>query len=71
LFPGDKLLLYTDGLPHAAAGPAGAPTGLLAAAVEHRDLPIAAFVERLSQDLLAQEPQPDDFTLLGVEVLAR
>ena len=33
-------------------------------------LPVQAFIERLSQDLLATTPQPDDFTLLGLEVLA-
>jgi serine phosphatase RsbU (regulator of sigma subunit) len=69
LRPGDKLLIYTDGLPHTEPEPAGAPAGLLAAAVELRDLPIQSFVERLSQDLLAHEPQPDDFTLLGIEML--
>ncbi len=67
LGPGDKLIVYTDGVP--SVGPAHTPDGLIGAAVEHRDLPVGPFVERVSQQLLAAEQQPDDFTLLGVEVL--
>jgi phosphoserine phosphatase RsbU/P len=67
LRPGDKLLVYTDGLSRRSTTGFGP---VAKAAVEHRGLPIEAFVERLSNDLLAQEKQPDDFTLLGVEMLA-
>jgi sigma-B regulation protein RsbU (phosphoserine phosphatase) len=69
LHAGDKLLIYTDGLPKGenAVGP---PAPLVRAVAEHRDLPIAAFVERLATDLVAGQPQNDDFTLLGLEVTA-
>lgn len=66
LLPGDKLLLFTDGIP-VGDGPGVLPHPLHAAAEEHRALPIQALVERLSRDLVTGEPQADDFTLLGVE----
>jgi sigma-B regulation protein RsbU (phosphoserine phosphatase) len=71
LRPGDKVLLYTDGADTAPPNEeqAGRDT-LLACAARHRALPIQAFVDRLSQDLLAQVQQPDDLTLLGVEMKA-
>ncbi|HEY1377669.1 MAG TPA: SpoIIE family protein phosphatase [Gemmataceae bacterium] len=69
LRPGDKLLVFTDGLPESESA-TGVSAPLLRGAVEHRSLPIQAFVERLSADLVTEQPRPDDFTLLGVEVLA-
>jgi phosphoserine phosphatase RsbU/P len=69
LNPGDKLLLYTDGLD--VLGDEGTPSGtdlLLENAKQHRALPIGEFVERLAHDLFAHASQPDDFTLLGLEV---
>ena len=61
---GDRVLLFTDGLrgttPETLAE-------LLAVAERHRDLPLAAFNEGLTQDLLTQTPEPDDFTMLGLE----
>jgi sigma-B regulation protein RsbU (phosphoserine phosphatase) len=69
LQPGDKVLLYTDGTD--TAEPNGEPVGrdtLLASAAKHRALPIQEFVDQLSQDLLAQTKQPDDLTLLGLEM---
>ena len=35
---------------------------------EHRALPIESLVDRLTSELFAEEPQADDFTLLGLEV---
>lgn len=67
LGPGDKFVVYTDGVP--ATGPAHAPEGLFAAVVEHRAFAVEAFVDRVSQQLLSGERQPDDFTLLGLEML--
>ncbi len=69
LHPGDKLLLFTDGLAHPASGSADPADSLLPVLAEHRDQPIAALVEKVSHDLLTQHPQHDDFTLLGVEIL--
>jgi sigma-B regulation protein RsbU (phosphoserine phosphatase) len=66
---GDKLLLYTDGIDAAAFAdqPLGVPS-LLAAAERCRDLPIGAFVDRLSLDLFGQGPPTDDLTIFGMEV---
>ena len=69
LQPGDKVLLYSDGIDEArqeACSP-GTPS-LLACAARNRDLPIQEFVPRLAQELFGQESQPDDLTLLGLEV---
>jgi serine phosphatase RsbU (regulator of sigma subunit) len=67
LNPGDKVLLYTDGF-RPAGEVAGAAEDLLAAAGRHRDLPLAALVDSVTRDLLEQTRQPDDLTVLGVEM---
>jgi sigma-B regulation protein RsbU (phosphoserine phosphatase) len=69
LRPGDRLLLYSDGIDAAkyADCPPGADS-LLAAAGRLRDLPIAETVERLAAELFPPGGQPDDLTLLGVEM---
>jgi serine phosphatase RsbU (regulator of sigma subunit) len=69
LTPGDKLLLYSDGVDGARLGdhePGAA--SLLACAASRRDLPVGEFVERLARDLFAAEPPADDLTLLGLEL---
>ncbi|HLJ93778.1 MAG TPA: SpoIIE family protein phosphatase [Gemmataceae bacterium] len=71
LRPGDKLLLHTDGLDSLA--PDGTPSAaerLLVLAERHAGLDLEVFVHRLAQDLLQQTGQPDDFTLLALEVRA-
>jgi serine phosphatase RsbU (regulator of sigma subunit) len=70
LHPGDKLLLYTDGMDGAAFNQhsAGVPS-LLAAAEHFRAAPIEELVERLAQDLFTQTRHGDDLTILGVEAL--
>jgi phosphoserine phosphatase RsbU/P len=61
---GDRVLLFTDGLP----GSASEPFENLRAAVENRrDLPLPGLVASVIQDLLAQTSEPDDFTLLGLQ----
>src|SRR5262249_11594171 len=67
LNPGDRLLLFTDRLPGSAPGEHAA---LLAAAEPHRMLPLASLLEWLTQDLLTKTAEPDDFTMLGVEMVA-
>jgi phosphoserine phosphatase RsbU/P len=69
LRPGDKLLVYTDGVDTARFE--GRPPGtesLLACAARHRELPVRPFVERLARDLFGAEAQPDDLTLFGIEI---
>jgi sigma-B regulation protein RsbU (phosphoserine phosphatase) len=67
---GDKLVLFTDGLPNTEPAGDGSER-LLKAVVDHRGLPIQGLVDRLMTQLLAEQAQPDDFTLLGVEMLAK
>jgi sigma-B regulation protein RsbU (phosphoserine phosphatase) len=69
LRPGDKVLLYTDGLEGAAEEDQGkVGERLIQEAARFRGLPIESMVEQLSHKLLQQCPQADDFTLLGVEI---
>ncbi len=68
--PGDKLILYTDGMDAASFGAhaTGQPS-LLAAVEAFRTLPIEELVARLSSDLFMQSRQNDDLTVLGMELL--
>ncbi len=68
--PGDKVLLYSDGIDNASFEglPAGAES-LLACADRHRELPAREFVDRLARDLLGASELPDDLTLLTLERL--
>jgi sigma-B regulation protein RsbU (phosphoserine phosphatase) len=68
LRPGDKMLLYTDGMD--AASFDGQPVGinsLLACAAQYRSLPIQDLVDRLCIDLFDRTHQKDDLTVLGIE----
>jgi len=70
LAPGDKIILYTDGMD--AAGFQSLPTGtnsLLAAAQKYNSLSIEDLVERLTEELFSQTQQTDDLTILGLEIL--
>lgn len=66
---GDKVLLYSDGVDNATFGdlPAG-PDSLLACVEKHRSLPVQAFVQAIARDLFPGEKQPDDLTLLALEL---
>jgi len=69
LRPGDKVLLYSDGIDTGRfEGHAPGAESLLACAGRHRALPIQDFVDRLARDLFGASEQPDDLTLLGMEV---
>jgi phosphoserine phosphatase RsbU/P len=70
LQPGDKLLIYTDGMDAAAYD--GQPVGnasVLACATAHRALPVQELVPRLARELFTQTRQADDLTVLGLEVV--
>ncbi len=66
---GDKVLFYTDGLDGCTFEnlPAGRES-LLACAARHRAEPGVQFLDRLSNELVPQPDQPDDLTLLALEV---
>jgi sigma-B regulation protein RsbU (phosphoserine phosphatase) len=68
--PGDKVVVYSDGIDGACfdGRPAGSES-LLACAARHRDLPIQEFVAALARDLFGKGSHADDLTLLGWEVL--
>jgi sigma-B regulation protein RsbU (phosphoserine phosphatase) len=69
LRPGDKVLLYSDGVDTAVfeGGPPGAES-LRTCAERHRDLAVQEFLPRLTRDLFGGEAQPDDLTLLALEM---
>jgi sigma-B regulation protein RsbU (phosphoserine phosphatase) len=69
LAPGDKVLLYSDGIDTARfEGQAEGTASLLACADRHRALPVQEFVAALARDLFGGRDQPDDLTLFGVEM---
>jgi sigma-B regulation protein RsbU (phosphoserine phosphatase) len=70
LRPGDKVLLYTDGIDGASYEdhPAGFQS-LRACAARHRDLPIQDLVDQLAHELFRGSGQGDDITVLGVEMV--
>jgi sigma-B regulation protein RsbU (phosphoserine phosphatase) len=69
LHPGDKVLLYSDGIDSARLdGQAEGVQSLTACAERHRHRPVADFVARLASDLFGSDPPPDDLTLLGLEM---
>src|SRR5262249_54854328 len=71
LKPGDKVLLYSDGIDSATFdGQAPGAPSLQACAERHRGLPGQAFVDRLARDLFGAAEHPDDLTLLALELLA-
>jgi serine phosphatase RsbU (regulator of sigma subunit) len=69
LHPGDKVLLYSDGIDSALLeGQAEGVRSLVACAERHRHRPIEDFVARLASDLFGNNSPPDDLTLFGLEV---
>lgn len=70
LRPGDKVLLYTDGMDAASFEiyPVGSAS-LVAAAERYRHLSIDDLVERLANELFAQTKKNDDLTVLGLEIM--
>lgn len=70
LKPGDKVLLYSDGIDGARFGDQqpGAES-LLACVDRHRTLPIDEFVAALARDLFGLASPSDDLTFLGMEAI--
>jgi sigma-B regulation protein RsbU (phosphoserine phosphatase) len=72
LEPGDKLLIYTDGIDSVHfAGQKQGFESFKACVQEHRGRPIQEMIDRIYQDLFPQEQHDDDFTLLGLSVADR
>jgi serine phosphatase RsbU (regulator of sigma subunit) len=70
LQPGEKALFYTDGTDAVSfEGHSPGTESLLACVQRHQTLPVTELVDRLAHDLFHQMEQPDDFTLLGLEVI--
>jgi serine phosphatase RsbU (regulator of sigma subunit) len=68
LKPGDKVLLYSDGIDTGCfEDQQRGSASLLAYASRHRHLPIQEFIDRLARDNPGASEQPDDLTLLGLE----
>lgn len=69
LHPGDKLLLYSDGVDESQfENKEPGMESLLACAEKHRQLSGNAFVNQIATDLFEGRKQPDDLTLLTIEV---
>ncbi len=67
--PGDRLLLYTDGLIETGGGDRQAGLArLCASASSSRRLPLARMVEQIVRDTLNGETPSDDIVLLGAEL---
>jgi sigma-B regulation protein RsbU (phosphoserine phosphatase) len=67
LRPGDKVLLYTDGV-EPSHGPS--VERLVATVSRHREHRVGEFIDLVARDLLGSDRVQDDFTLLGLEVRA-
>jgi serine phosphatase RsbU (regulator of sigma subunit) len=69
LKPGDKVLMYSDGIDTGRfEDHAPGADSLLACATLHRHMPIQEFIDRLARDLFTTGERPDDLTLIGMEV---
>jgi serine phosphatase RsbU (regulator of sigma subunit) len=67
LRPGDKLILFSDGVHPPTVGPGSLHDLLVEAAARHRHLDVQPFTDSVARDLLAESTHPEDFTLLAVE----
>jgi serine phosphatase RsbU (regulator of sigma subunit) len=65
LQPGDKLLLFSDGVHSPSANLLEDP--LVLASREYRDFPLDTFVENVSNSILKRTRSQEDFTVLGIE----
>ena len=70
LAPGDKLVLFSDGVHPPTTGPGSLHDPLVEAVRRHRPLSVQPFADAVARDLLEESHHPEDFTLLAVEYLA-
>lgn len=69
LKPGDKLILFSDGVHPPTTGPGSLHDPLVEAVKRHRSLSVQPFVDSVARDLLEESRHPEDFTLLAAEYL--
>lgn len=67
LKPGDKLILFSDGVHPPTTGPGSLHDPLVEAVKRHRALSVQPFADSVARDLLEDSRHPEDFTLLVVE----
>ena len=68
LKPGEKLILFSDGVHPPSTGPGSLHDPLVEAVKKHRHLAVQSFVDAVARDLLEESRHPEDFTLLAVEM---
>jgi serine phosphatase RsbU (regulator of sigma subunit) len=68
LWPGDKLIIGTDGTRPDGTTAAGGTERLSEVALRHRELSGQPFADAVARELLPHVRHPDDFTLLVVEM---
>ena len=69
LNPGEKLILFSDGVHPPTTGPGSLHDPLVESAQRHRALSVQSFVDAVSRDMLEESRHPEDFTMLVVEML--
>lgn len=67
LYPGDKLLLYTDGVYAPSTGPGSSIDHFSETAKRFRHLSIQPFVDQIARELLEEAHHAEDFTILALE----
>ena len=73
--PGDRVILYTDGLYESIVGEGGKPYGIarvMQLIREYRDRPIQAVLDGIVEDLvraMGQRTPADDITLVGLDIV--
>lgn len=70
LEPGDKVILFSDGVHPPTTGPGSLHDPLVEAAQKHRALAVQPFADAVTRDLLEESRHPEDFTLLAAEFQA-
>jgi phosphoserine phosphatase RsbU/P len=67
LRPGDKLVLFSDGVHPPTSGPGSFHDPLVESSKRHRNLPVQSFADSVARDLLEESRHPEDFTVVAIE----